>query len=333
MIENIIHSLPLPLLVKSGDHWNFRCVVCGDSKKDPKKKRGWILVNGTKVTYYCHNCGYNKPILSFLKDHFPEVGKEYAKIMFKTRRDSSKLVQTEVVKDTSDNQLQNINLQKLCKLDDDHEAKKYFARRQFPIRYLRYFYWTDNFRQYVNSVIPDKFEKVPEEDPRIIIPFYTQHRKIFAVQGRSLTARGLRYITIKFDEGHKKVFGLERMNRDKTILVLEGAFDSIFLPNAIAFGGADLDLNYLKELAPMERYIFCYDNEPRNKEMCKRIEKVLKAGFRVCLMPEKLKRYGKDINDLVMGGLSIEHICVIIKENIVEGKMGLVKFRLWKKGK
>jgi DNA primase len=334
MIENIIHSLPLPLLKKSGNHWNFRCVVCGDSLKDENKKRGWILVNGAKVTYYCHNCGYNKPILEFLKAHYPSVAKEYIKILFKDkRRDTSSLVQTEIVEDTSENQQRKLALQKLCKLPEDHEAIQYYHRRQMPVRFLRYFYWTDNFREYVNSIIPDKFEKVPESDPRIVIPFYTQHRKIFAVQGRSLTKSGLRYITIKFDEGHKKVFGLERMNRDKTILVFEGAFDSVFLPNAIACGGADLDLNYLTELAPKERYIFCYDNEPRNKEMCKRIEKVLKAGFRVCLMPHNLKRYGKDINDLVMGGLSIEHICVIIKENIVEGKMGLVKFRIWKKGK
>lgn len=336
MIDNIIHELPLPLLEKVGDNWNFRCVVCGDSKKSQTKKRGWILVNGTKVTYYCHNCGYNKPIMVFLKDHYPSVAKSYAKYLFKgKRRDSSSLVQTTVdePEDTSGNQLQTIGLQKLCRLPEDHKAVKYFMGRQMPLRFLRYFYWTDNYCEYINSVIPDKFATPPLVDPRIVIPFYTLHRKVFAVQGRSLEKTGLRYITIKFDESHKKVFGLERMNRNKTILVFEGAFDSIFMPNAIAFGGADLDLNYLLDLASQDKYIFCYDNEPRNKEMCRRIDKVLRAGFRVCLMPNKLKKHGKDINDLIMAGMSKEEICGIIKDNVVEGKFGLVKFRLWKKGK
>ena len=335
MIENIIHSLPLPLLEKVGDNWNFRCVVCGDSKKSQTKKRGWILVNGTKVTYYCHNCGYNKRILTFLKEHFPAVAKEYTKHLFKStskQSKQSKLVQT-TVEDTSSNQIQNIGLQKLCKLPEDHPAVKYFMGRQMPLRFMRYFYWADNYCEYINSVIPDKFEKVPAEDPRIVIPFYTLHRKVFAVQGRAIGKSNLRYITIKFDETHKKIFGLERMDRNKTILVFEGAFDSIFMPNAIAFGGADLDFNYLLELATKDKYIFCYDNEPRNKEMCRRIVKVLKSGFKVCLMPNKLKKHGKDINDLIMAGMSKEEICGIIKDNVVEGKFGLVKFKLWKKGK
>lgn len=332
MIDLIIHSLPLPLLQPVGDHWNFRCVVCGDSKKSETKKRGWILVKGTKATYHCHNCGYSVPILVFLKTHFPAVHKEYIKILFKDkRRDRSKIVQTEI-KDTESNQQSQLDLPLMSQLPDDHFAVKYFKGRQLPIRFLRYLYFTDNYCEFINTVIPGKFEKPPKEDPRIVIPYYNQHRKIFAVQGRSFQDFGLRYITIKFND-HKKIFGLERMNRNKTILIFEGAFDSFFMPNAIAFGGADLDLNYLLELAQKDKYIFCFDNEPRNKEMCKRIEQVLKQGFKVFLMPHKYRKYGKDINKMVENGMTPKHICGIIKENIVQGKFGLMKFKLWKKGK
>lgn len=333
MIDHIIHSLPLPLLNPVGDNWNFRCVVCGDSKKSETKKRGWILVAGTKVTYHCHNCGYSVPILVFLKTHFPAVHKEYLKILFKDkRRDRSKIVQTEIEKDTESNQQAQLDLPKMSQLPDDHFAVKYFLGRQLPTKFLRYLYFADNYCGFINTIIPDKFEKVPDEDPRIVIPFYNQHRKIFAVQGRSFQDYGLRYITIKFND-HKKIFGLERMNRNKTILVFEGAFDSFFMPNAIAFGGADLDLEYLLTLAEKNKYIFCFDNEPRNKEMCARIEKILKIGFKVCLMPQKYKRYGKDINKMVENGMTPKHICGIIKANIVQGKFGLMKFKLWKKGK
>lgn len=331
MIQNIIHSLPLPLLKPVGENWNFRCVVCGDSKKSATKARGWILVDGTKITYHCHNCGYSKPISTFLKEKFPDVHKEYIRILFK-KKDRSSIVQTEVVKDTSSNMQKALDLPTLNRLPGDHFAVEYFMGRKLPIKFLRYLYFTENYCEFINTLVPGKFENPSKSDPRIVIPFYNKHRQIFAVQGRSFESHGLRYITIKFND-HKKVFGLERMNRDKTILVLEGAFDSFFLPNSIAFGGADLDLTYLLELAPKDKYIFCFDNEPRNKEMCTRIEKILKLGFRVCLMPHKYKSYGKDINKMVESGMTPREICGIIRTNIQQGKFGLMKFKLWKKGK
>jgi len=334
MIDSIIHQLPLALLEKVGDNWNFRCPVCGDSKKSTTKKRGWFLINGSKITVYCFNCMYSKPILKFLKEFFPEVHKDYIKTLFKTKRGRGMdtIVQTQIVKDTSSNQKSKLDLPKMSELPDDHFAVQYFKSRLLPIKYLRYLYFTENYCEFINTLIPDKFENVPESDPRIVIPFYNAHRKIFAVQGRSFQDYGLRYITIKFND-HKKIFGLERMDRNKTILVFEGAFDSFFMPNAIAIGGADLDLNYLLELANKDRYVFCFDNEPRNPEMCKRITKVLKAGFKVCLIPQKYKRYGKDINKMIENGLTAKDICGIIKANIVQGKFGLMKFNLWKKGK
>jgi len=334
MIEHIIHELPLPLLEPVGDNWNFRCVVCGDSKKSQTKKRGWILVNGPKITYYCHNCHYQKSILSFLKEYYPDVAKSYIKIAFKNKRRDHQdaLVQTEVEKDISSNQQSQLDIPKMNTLHADHFAVKYFMKRQLPLKFLRYLYFTDNYCAFINTIIPGKFEKVPDKDPRIVIPYYNHHRKIFAVQGRALEGGYLRYITIKFND-HKKIFGLERMDRTKTIPVFEGAFDSFFIPNSIAMGGADLDLKYLTVLAAKEQYLFCFDNEPRNTEMCARIEKILKAGFRVCLMPSKYKKYGKDINKMVENGMTAREICGIIKDNIVQGKFGLMKFNLWKKGK
>jgi transcription elongation factor Elf1 len=333
VIHNIIHQLPLPLLTPEGENWHFRCVVCGDSKKSETKKRGWILVDGSKITYHCFNCGYSKPIYIFLKEHYPQVAKDYIKIRFKNRHQRREENEKQIVqKDVSSNQQSRLSIPKLSQLPDGHFAKDYFMGRQLPIKFLRYLYFTENFQEYVNTLLPGKFENPVDEDPRIVIPYYNQHRKIFAIQGRSFSDYGLRYITIKLNE-HKKVFGLERMDRNKTVLVFEGAFDSFFMPNAIAIGGADLDLNYLVELADKKKFIFCFDNEPRNKEMCARIEKVLKRGFRVFLMPAKYKRYGKDINKMVENGMTPLNICGIIKENIVEGKFGLMKFKLWKKGK
>jgi DNA primase len=334
MIENIIHQLALPQLEKKGQYWNFRCILCGDSKTDPKKKRGWILTKGDKVTYHCFNCGESIPILTFLKAHYPAVYKDYIKILFKGKKTSheDKLVQTKIEKDTSENQKSKLPLKKLSQLDDDHKAVEYFRERKLPERFLRYFYYTDHFCEFINTIIPEKFATAPLTDPRIVIPLYTQQRKIFGVQGRALSTNSrLRYITIKFDEDYPKIFGLERLNTNRDILVFEGAFDSIFMPNSIAFVGADLDYNYLLDLAAKDQYIFCFDNEPRNEQMLARIEKALKAGFKVSLLPYKYKAKGKDINKMVENGMKAKDIYNLLVTYAKQGKMGLMHFKLWKK--
>jgi hypothetical protein len=334
MIENIIHQLALPQLEKKGQYWNFRCILCGDSKKDEKKKRGWILTKGDKITYHCFNCGESIPILKFLKEHYPAVHKDYIKILFKGKKNTheDKLVQTEVEKDTSENQKSKLPIPKLSQLEPGHMAVEYFKDRMLPHKFLRYFYYVDNFFEFVNDQLPGKFENVPNEDPRIVIPLYTPHRKIFGVQGRALSPNSrLRYITIKFDEAYPKIFGLERLKTNREILVFEGAFDSIFMPNSIAFVGADLNYDYLLEMAAQDQYIFCFDNEPRNEQMLERIEKALKAGFRVSLLPYKYKRKGKDVNKMVENGMWAKDIYNLLVTYAVQGKMGLMKFKLWKK--
>lgn len=47
--------------------WNMACPYCGDSKKDSKKKRGWIYFKS--FTFYkCWNCNVVKSLYSFIKD-------------------------------------------------------------------------------------------------------------------------------------------------------------------------------------------------------------------------------------------------------------------------
>ena len=70
--------------------------------------------------------------------------------------------------------------------------------------------------------------------------------------------------------------------------MVEGPLDSLFIDNCIAIAGADvpnLDCNFT----------VIFDNEPRNKELLKQIEKTIDKGYNVCLWPQNLR--WKDIND------------------------------------
>ena len=336
--EMYIRQLGLPLLQKKGNNFNFRCVICGDSKKSKTKKRGWILIKNDKATYYCHNCHVDMSFWKFLEENYPDVFMQYKKERFKNKRKTKDNPYVETYQTKADNDVDSIQYQKLdlptlWQLPDSHEAKQYFIGRKLPERFLKYFYYTDNFFEYANTVEPDKFENIPNSDERIVIPLYTLHRKIFAMQGRALYDSKLRYITIKFDENHPKVFGLERVNPYKDIMVFEGAFDSLFMPNAIACAGADLDFEYLDSIASKDRYIFCYDIEARNKQICDRVEVALKAGYRVCLLPHKIRLMGKDVNKLIENGMTRKQIYDMIYQNIFEGKKGLIKLKFWRKTK
>jgi hypothetical protein len=326
--------LGLPLLEKKGPDWNFRCVICGDSRKSPRKKRGWILAGkpGKAPRYYCFNCGHSQKFISFIKEHHHDVYLIYVKENFKKKKTTTDYPRVKAVPKVD--RYDKLELRKLYVLPDDHDAKLYFINRKIHPRWLKYFYYTDSFQEWVNTKIPDKFEHPKKSDKRIVIPFYTHHnRKIFAVAGRSIekSEKVLRYITIKFDDEHPKVFGLERMKNDRDIFIFEGQLDSLFIPNSIACAGADLRYDYLEMIAPKENYVFVYDLEPRNKEICHRIEKAVKAGYRIALIPEKYKCYGKDVNKMVENGLTPSNIFDIIRQNIFQGSMAEIKFKKWKK--
>lgn len=335
-ISTFIYLCGFQGLVRKGRNWNFRCPICGDSKRSKSKKRGWVLWNNKTNgwVYYCHNCFYSNSFLNYLKEYHDGIYKEYLRETLFKRENNGQSSINKLLEEQQENQKQKtyntLKLKTIHQLEKDHPAYQYFIKRKIPKKFFKYFYYVDEFKSWVNSKIPDKFENLEYDEPRIIIPFYTIERKIFAIAGRSLKKEtNLRYITIKFSD-HKKVFGLERVKFDKEIFVFEGQFDSIFMPNSIAMGGADLDIEYLSELAPKENYVFVFDLENRNPEICKKIENVINAGFKICLLPKKYKKYGKDINEMIINSLSTKRIYTVIQNNIFIGTKAKIKFNIWK---
>ena len=57
--------------------WNFRCPICGDSKRHKNKARGFIFQVKGDLMYKCHNCGASLPFAKFLQDQDPILYKEY----------------------------------------------------------------------------------------------------------------------------------------------------------------------------------------------------------------------------------------------------------------
>lgn len=327
MITDYIFQLGLPLLEKKGNNWNFRCVVCGDSRKNPNKKRGWILTD--KNQYYCHNCGYSSTFPYFLKKFYYSIYLEYLKDNLKNKK------KYHVKKPKIIHHKKNIfpiqNYKSVLQLNKNHKCYKYIKERKIPFKYFKLLYYCENFKKEINKIYPEKFKNYPEFDERLIIPFFDKQNNISYIQGRTLNNDFLRYITINFISDTPKIFGLDRIELNKLIYVVEGPIDSLFLDNAIAMAAASININDLLSISNKSNFIFIFDLENRNKEICQQIEKIINMNFKICLFPESLKKYGKDINEFIINGLTMKKIYNIIQKNTFLGLQAKIRFKLWKK--
>lgn len=103
--------------------------------------------------------------------------------------------------------------------------------------------------------------------------------------------------------------------------------DSLFLDNCVASGDANLALTVKNIQA--QKITLVFDNEPRNKEVCKLIENAIKSNHDVVIWPDNIE--GKDINEMILNGFSNSEIQDIIDSNTFYGLEAITKFTFWKK--
>ena len=65
--------------------YNFRCPICGDSKKHKNKARGYIYSHKADMNFKCHNCGASSSLSNFIKTLDPVLYKQYIFEKFKDR--------------------------------------------------------------------------------------------------------------------------------------------------------------------------------------------------------------------------------------------------------
>lgn len=325
----------LSLYVKNfkyrGDYlWNFRCPFCGDSRKKTSSHGYIFKTDQDEFIYKCHKCiATNLP--SLLKEVSPDLYKDYRRDTFKETISKKPRTWKDTIRETAFHRREKWvnrnplkNLQTISDLPEDHPARQYIVSRRIPDHFHKVLLYTDDFAKVIDNWFPSKYVLKPE--PRIIIPFRDGKGNLLAIQGRDLAKESnLRYITIKDKSAAPKIFGLDRISQAiHRIYVLEGPFDSMFLPNALACAGSDLP-----KMLPRNRCIVVYDNEPRNGVICDKIEKAIGLGFTVCLFPKWVRQ--KDINDMIVkGGFTSEELIDIIERNSYAGHVAKIKLRGWR---
>ena len=297
------------------DLYNFRCPICGDSQKNKSKTRGYLYGVKADVNFRCHNCGASMTLSNFIKTLDPVVHKQYVFERFKNGKTGRGTVVEEPKFEFKPPQFTpKLDLPKASEIQS---AKDYLERRSLD---AKNFYYTPTFKRWVNTLVP-KFDNIEYDEPRIIIPLIYENQ-VIGIHGRSLGPNSVKYITIMFDEEAPKVYGLDSINRKFPVYVVEGPFDSNFVSNSVALCGSDGDLKCLETCD----LIYVYDNEPRNKEIVRRIEGCIRNDKSVVIWPNNIKE--KDINDMVLAG---HDVMDVLKSSTYSGLEANLKFTTWKR--
>jgi len=321
-VKDIVRQID-SLATEHSKGWNFRCVVCGDSKKNRGKKRGWVLYDGVEqsATYYCFNCGHSQGLITFLKERYKNLYSRYVKTRTVKEILSSKSNVRMVSKalpevQTSETAFMEASFglwdrqsePKIMRLQ--LEALKFVRLRQIPDVYSR------TFRVAYNG----KYKN------RLLIPYLDNSARVYAFQGRDLfNTSAVKYLTNKNENG-TKVFNFYTADVDADVPILEGPFDAMFLVNAIATTGlVRYETEQFVEIVnKFSKRIWVFDNDKPGLEQALEFAE---HGERVFCWPKKYKV--KDINELkIVHSLTDVELNDIVLKNTKKGMDAVIQLKI-----
>lgn len=315
--------------------WNFSCPFCGDSQTNKTKARGYVFQKGNNLFYRCHNCGVSTNVGNLVKHVDASLHREYVLEKYKSG-ETNNSHSANTVLNISPPKFGKVAKQRIfehaewCdKLPSGHFCLEYLQKRKIPEHFYDKLLFTQHYKKFCDVLIPNHGKQIVD-DARLVIPFYNEYNELIAVSGRALETgdKTLRYVTIRTVVSDSKlVYGLERVDLKKSVKIVEGPLDSLFISNCLASGDANLALT-AKDV-DNDKIILIFDNEPRNKEIVKMMQDAIKLRHNVVIWPGTVK--GKDINEMIMNGISPDEIERIISSNTFRDIEAQLKMNMWKK--
>ena len=296
-----------------------------------RKRRGYFYKKGTGYNFFCHNCQASQKFFNFLKDEDPGLYKDYRTDIFKENMSTNTRENIEEVAPKETKPTPKVNyidgLIPYSSLREDHPALKYVQKRKIPISFYNDLYLCVNFYPWA-AKFNRAFEKVTIKEPRLVMPYRNRLGDVVAFTCRAFGKSDLKYIEIKLDDEAELIFGLNRINFSKTIYVLEGPIDSMFIDNAVAVGGASYHGDFFNKYK--ENLVVVPDNDwKRNTHVLGQIEKLANDGYKVALLPDSFRF--KDVNEAIVKGIPKDDIMDMIGASIKSGAALLLEIAFRRK--
>ena len=278
------------------DRINFACPFCGDSLKDPRKKRFNIYLNS--LSCHCFNCNHHSGINSFLKQFDEELSYE-DKIQVHEIQQSTKKFERRISSNQSSFAFRLLDklavpksiLFEMLKLTTPYKCKEcsdYLNSRNINIKQWKYFAYNEKSKELyilnINSNDRIIGMQIRQLDPnskksryltRSLSKIYTDifKKDIYLLIERLLKSmdNGEKYIME--EDGIENIqanldrlsglFNIMNVDMNIPLTIVEGPIDSLCISNAIALQGATKLNNYFDDLKTVR---FLFDNDKIGKE-------------------------------------------------------------------
>jgi transcription elongation factor Elf1 len=321
---------------KKDDLYNFSCPFCGDSKVNKTRARGFVYRKNNNLFYKCHNCVVSTTVGNLVKHVDPALYDEYVLENY-TENNDGYYIKPEYSRPFQSQKFGSLSIQsydtaEICSnLPESHDIIRYLNHRKIPKKLYSKLLYTDNYQKFIEEIFPG-YEDISKisDDARLVIPFYNKNNELMAVTGRALSINKntIRYVTVKLYKNQEKIiYGLDRVDLKRRVKIVEGPIDSLFLDNCVASGDANL-IAVAKHLN-VKDMVLIFDNERRNKDIVKYMEKAINDGYNIVIWPDSILE--KDINLMIMSGKSVNEIEDVIASNTFQGLSAVARLTFWKK--
>ena len=313
------------------DRWNFACPYCGDSRTDPRKKRGNIYLDN--LGFKCFNCGHAVGINKLMSDFDESLSSEDQIVVHDIQQNAKKFEKRVSSSQSSMSMtlLEKLGIPKMILFKQlgiispykNEFASNYLKSRMIDIRDWKYFaYNPKSYELYILNTTPSDRVigyQIRQLDPNSIKARYLSKRiskiytDVFEKDLTSITERllkqeplGEKYINEEDGVDNivanldrlSGIFNIMNVNMTQPLTIMEGPIDSLAITNSIALQGASKQLEGFFDEVETVRYLF--DNDKTGREMTL---KKLKEHKTVFLWGEYMKSIDtkekiKDLNDL-----------------------------------
>lgn len=287
------------------------CPVCKEGSS-PWKTRLYILTEKKSfITVYCHNCGLDTNLKTFIQKVNPYIYSDYLNEERAEQVQNLKngtLVKKQSYKSDFSNE---INLQYVFELNNKYfkSAKQFkqavdFCKKRHIEEHIDTLYYNVHPNHTLSGML--------------IFPFImADSEMIYGFQGRHTEHK--RFHTHSKNES-LKVYNIYNVNIDEPVYVFESIIDSMMMDNSIAMLGTTLSKAITDK---MKKPIYVCDNDFTGMKKCLQY---LEEGKKCFIFPDNF-RY-KDFNEAVMDGINKSTLPKLILENVYQGLNGISKIKL-----
>lgn len=306
--EFILEHFPMVKVTKRGTHFHARCILCGDSKKSPNKRRFHLDWNRGNPVWQCFNCqrsGSFVPLYSEITGVDIDTARS---IIFSTHTNQwekkkwNRWSEDQPIKKFNSTPLTTYHdyVLKSCITPTDNptsyitrrlqeELKKFISERKLP-EYVR-----------VYAAYEGKYRN------RFIIPVWEENNIVYFQARRIHESMEPKYIN-PVSEKERIILNKENFDPNRYIIATEGLIDAFMIPNqGTACLGSSFSETFLKILFDCTKkgVILFFDNDDAGKKAFKKFTdeqfgNIFKDKVKYFLFPNKYKRQGfTDLNEII----------------------------------